>query len=105
VAKTVKDITPLHDNVVLQIIERNERSKGGIYIPPNAKDQELAWKAEVLAVGPGRLLDNGRRVEPDVRKGDTVILGKYMGNEVEIDGHKVVIVKEEHLLGVIEEDN
>jgi len=101
-AKTVKDITPLHDNVVIQVIEREGVTKGGIYIPPTARDHDLSWRASVISVGPGRILENGRRVESDVRKGDTVLLGKYMGTEVELEGVKYVIVKEEHILGVEE---
>ena len=101
-SKTVADITPLHDNVLIQVIEREGRSKGGIYIPPTARDHDLSWRASVIAVGPGRILDNGRRVEPDVKTGDVVVLGKYMGTEIDLEGIKYVIVKEEHILGVEE---
>jgi len=101
-SNTIQEIKPLHDNVLIQVIEREGVSKGGIYIPPTAKDHELSWRASVIAVGPGRLLENGRRVEPNVRVGETVLLGKYMGTELEIEGIKYVIVKEEHILGVEE---
>jgi len=97
---SIDNFRPLHDQVVLKIRERDERSKGGIYIPSTAKDQELAWVADVQAVGPGRILESGRRLEPGVRVGETVILGKYMGSEIEFEGEKYVIVREEHLLAV-----
>lgn len=99
---SIDTFRPLHDQIVLKIRERDERSKGGIYIPSTAKDQELAWVADVRAVGPGRILESGRRLEPAVRVGDTVILGKYMGSEIEFEGEKYVIVREEHLLAVVD---
>lgn len=98
------NVRTLNDKVALQIIEKKERvSAGGIHLPESANDQSPAWEAVVLSVGPGLVLPNGRRVEPSVKKGDRVILGKYTGKEIRVDGEKIVVVKEEDILGVIEE--
>jgi chaperonin GroES len=98
------ELRPLHDQIAIKLKERAERSKGGIYIPPNAKDQELAWLADVVAVGPGRILESGQRVKPNVSVGDTVVLGKYMGTEIRLKDEDYIIVREEHILGIVETD-
>ena len=101
-SESLKKIRPLQNRVVVRLIERAEKTAGGLFIPQSVKDQDLAWQATVLSVGPGKTLDDGRQVAPDVKKGDTVLVGKYLGTEVVIEGEKIVIVEEDHLLGVVE---
>ncbi len=90
---------PLADRLLVRRIEEQETVRGGIIIPDTAKEKPL--KAEVVAVGSGRLLDNGSRVEPAVKAGDKVLIGKWSGTEVKIDGEEYVIVKEDELLGIV----
>lgn len=96
--KTV--LKPLDDRIVLQPDVADEKTASGIYLPESAKEKPLTGK--VIAVGPGKLTDEGKRAAPTVTKGDQVIYGKYGGTEVELDGETVVVVRESELLGVIE---
>lgn len=91
-------LRPLGDRVVVKVIEQEERTKGGIVLPDTAK--EKPQQGEVLAVGPGRILDNGERVEPEVKVGDRVIFAKYGGTEVEVDGEEYLILRESDILAV-----
>ncbi|MGC8917136.1 MAG: co-chaperone GroES [Thermoanaerobaculum sp.] len=93
-------IRPLNDRVLLRRIEPEEVVKGGIIIPDTAK--EKPQEAEVIAVGPGRLDDNGKRVPIEVKKGDRVLIGKYSGTDIKIGDEEYVIVREDEILGVIE---
>lgn len=93
-------IRPLNDRVLLRRIEPEEVVKGGIIIPDTAK--EKPQEAEVIAVGPGRLDDSGKRVPIEVKKGDRVLIGKYSGTDVKIGDEEYVIVREDEILGVIE---
>ncbi len=93
-------IRPLNDRVLLRRIEPEEVVKGGIIIPDTAK--EKPQEAEVIAVGPGRLDDSGKRVPIEVKKGDRVLIGKYSGTDVKIGDDEYVIVREDEILGVIE---
>jgi chaperonin GroES len=93
-------LRPLDDRVVIKQLEAKEKTAGGIYLPDTAKEKPQVGK--VIAVGPGKVLDTGKRSEMSVKKNDEVVYGKYMGNEVEIDGEKCVIVHESDLLGVVE---
>lgn len=93
-------IRPLYDRVVVRRIESDTRSKGGIVIPDSAT--EKPDQAEVVAVGPGAVLENGQVRPLAVRVGDRVLLGKYSGSEVKIDGDELVVVKESDILAVIE---
>ena len=94
-------IRPLHDRVIVRRIDANEtKTSGGLYIPDTAK--EKPQEGEVVAVGKGKLLDNGSRVEPDVKAGDRVLFGKYSGTEVKIDGEELLIMREDEILGIIE---
>ena len=98
-------IRPLHDQVVIRRKAVEEKSKGGIIIPDNAKEKPL--EGEVLAVGPGKLKGSGEdevRVIPLVKVGDKVLFSKYAGTETTIDGEEVVIQSEDSILGVIEPD-
>ena len=90
---------PLHDRVVVRRIEGEEKTKGGIIIPDNAK--EKPQEGEIVAVGPGRLTDEGKRIALEVKKGDRVLVGKYSGAEVKIDGTDYVIMREDEVLGVL----
>lgn len=93
-------LAPLDDRVVIKQSEAEEKSSGGIILPDAAK--EKPQRGKIIAVGPGKILDNGKRGEMNVKKGDEVIYAKYIGNEVEIDGEKYVILHEGDILGVIE---
>ena len=92
-------LVPLDDRVVLQRLEAEDTTQGGIVLPDAAK--EKPQKGKVVAVGPGRVLDDGSRVGLEVKKGDTVLFGKYAGTEVTVDGEEYVIMKESELLAVL----
>ena len=93
-------IKPLHDRVVVQRIDEEERTRGGVIIPDTAKEKPMQGK--VLAVGPGARDDSGKRIAPDVKAGDTILFGKWSGTEVKIDGQDLLIMKESDIMGVIE---
>jgi chaperonin GroES len=93
-------ITPLGDRILLKRIEEEDKSKGGIIIPDTAKEKPQEGK--VVAVGKGRMLDDGKLVPLEVKKGDRVLFGKYSGTEVKLVGEEHLIVKEDDILGVIE---
>ena len=92
-------VKPLHDRILVKRIEAEEKVKGGIIIPDTAKEKPLEGK--IVAVGSGRLDDNGKRIPLEVKVGDRVLIGKYAGTEVKIDDVEHVIVREEEVLGVI----
>ena len=91
---------PLHDRVVVQRIDAEEKTAGGIIIPDTAK--EKPQEGEVIAVGPGARNEQGQLVPLDVRPGDRVLFGKWSGTEVKIEGQDLLIMKESDLLGVVE---
>jgi chaperonin GroES len=93
-------LAPLDDRVVIKQSEAEEKTTGGIILPDTAK--EKPQRGKIVAVGPGKVLDNGKRSEMNVKKGDEVIYAKYIGSEVEISGEKYVILHENDILGVIE---
>jgi chaperonin GroES len=93
------NITPLYDRVVLKRTEPAETMKGGIIIPDTAKEKPM--EAEIVAVGEGKFDDNGKRIPMSVKKGDTVLIGKYSGTEVKIDGIDHVIVREDEILAIV----
>lgn len=93
------NIRPLHDRVVVKRIEQGEQIRGGIIIPDTAK--EKPQEAEVVAVGPGKLNDEGNRMPIDVKTGDRVLIGKYSGSEIKIDGEELVILREDEILAVV----
>ena len=86
-------IRPLHDRVVVTRIEEKEAVRGGIIIPDTAK--EKPQEGEVVAVGDGKILENGTRVAMDVKKGDRILFGKYSGSEVKLDGQEYLIMRED----------
>lgn len=92
-------VTPLHDRVLLKRLEEKEVKKGGIIIPDTAKEKPL--EAKVIEVGKGRVAEDGKVVPLEVKKGDKVLIGKFSGTEVEIDGEEHVIVREEEILAKI----
>jgi len=93
-------VKPLRDRVLVKRIEETEQKVGNIIVPDSAK--EKPQQAEVVAVGSGRLLDNGERVAPAVKVGNKVLIGKWSGTDVKIDGEEYLIMKEDDILGVIE---
>ncbi len=93
-------IRPLHDRVLIQRVAEEQKTKGGIIIPDTAKEKPVEGK--VIAVGSGRVMEDGKIRALDVKKGDRVLFGKYSGTEVKIDGEEHLIVREDDILGVIE---
>ena len=93
-------LRPLQDRVIVKQSEAEEKTKSGILLPDTAKEKPT--KGKVIAVGPGKLDDKGKPMEIGLRVGDTVYYGKYSGTDVEIDGEKLVILRESGVLGVLE---
>jgi len=93
------NIRPLHDRVLVKRIEQAEQVRGGIIIPDTAK--EKPQEAEVVAVGPGKLNDEGNRSPMDVKAGDKILMGKYSGSEIKIDDNDYVILREDEILAVV----
>ncbi len=93
-------LRPLQDRILVQRVEEETTTKGGIIIPDTAKEKPAEGK--VSAVGNGKVGDDGKRVPLEVKKGDRVLFGKYAGTEVKVDGNEYLIMREEDVLGVIE---
>jgi len=93
------NIQPLHDRIVVEAAAKESKSAGGIILPDSAQEKPLSGK--VLAVGPGKTLDSGTLAKPEVRKGDTVLYGKYAGTEVTVSGKDYVILRGDDILGVV----
>ena len=93
------NIKPLGDRVVVRSMEQEEKTASGIIVPDTAK--EKPQKGQVLAVGPGKVLDNGTRQPMDVKNGDTVIFAKYAGSEIKVDGEEVLIIRESDVLAIL----
>lgn len=93
-------IRPLHDRVIVKRIEEEETTKGGIIIPDSAKEKPSEGK--VVAVGKGKILDNGEVKALDVKKGDKVLFGKYAGTEIKIEGVEHLIMREDDIIAVVE---
>ncbi len=94
------NIRPLYDRIVVKRIEQQEAMQGGLYIPDTAK--EKPQEGEVVAVGQGKRLENGKLVALDVKAGDRILFGKYSGSDIKIDGEEYLIMREDEVLGVIE---
>lgn len=92
-------VKPLEDRILVRPIEPETVTASGIYLPESSKERPV--QGEVVAVGPGKLLDNGQRAAMSVAKGDRVVYGKYSGTEVEIKGNEHLILRETELLGII----
>jgi len=100
VAVATANIKPLADRVLLRLVEREERTKGGILLPDTAKEKPQMGK--VLAVGSGRLLENGQRQPLDVKEGDTILFSKFAGTEIKVDGEELMLINERDILAVVE---
>ena len=93
-------VKPLEDRILIKRLDREEKTTSGIYLPESATEKPMQGK--VVAAGPGKLLDNGERATPAVKKGDVVVFGKYSGTEIEIKGVSHLIVRESELLGMVD---
>ena len=93
-------IRPLNDRIIVRRMEEQEQMRGGLYIPDTAK--EKPQEGEVLAVGNGKLLDNGQRIAIDLKAGDRILFGKYAGTEIKLDGEEYLILREDDVLSVVE---
>ena len=94
------NLKPLHDRVLVERVEQEDRTKGGIIIPDPA--QEKPMEGKVISVGGGARNENGQVVALDVKKGDRILFGKWSGTEVKIDGKELLIMKESDIMGIIE---
>ena len=94
------NIRPLHDRVVVRRMEEERKSAGGIVIPDSAAEKPI--QGEVIAVGNGKVMDNGDHRSLDVKVGDKVLFGKYSGTEVKLDGKEFLVMREDDIMGVIE---
>ena len=93
------NVQPLSDRILVRRVEEQETIRGGIIIPDTAK--EKPQEGEVIAVGPGRMNEEGKRIAMEVKKGDRVLIGKYSGTDVKIDGTEFIILREEDVLGIL----
>jgi chaperonin GroES len=93
-------IRPLQDRVIISRVEEEAMTAGGIIIPDSAKEKPQEGK--VISVGPGKVLENGTKLEMSVKKGNRVLFGKYAGTEVTLDGEEYLIMREDDILGIIE---
>jgi chaperonin GroES len=93
------NVRPLHDRILVRRVEETETAKGGIIIPDTAKEKPQEGK--VLAVGNGKILDNGKTIALEVKVGDKILFGKYSGTEIKIDGEEVLIVREDEVLAIL----
>ncbi|MDJ0915078.1 MAG: co-chaperone GroES [Desulfobacterales bacterium] len=92
-------LTPLQDRILVQRVEEEEKTKGGIIIPDTAKEKPAEGK--VVSVGNGKVGDDGKRIPLEVKKGDRILFGKYSGTEVKIEGEEYLIMREDDVLGII----
>jgi len=93
------NVKPLADRLLIKRVDEVETKKSGIIIPDTAKEKPL--QAEVMAVGPGRMTEDGKRIAMDVKKGDKILIGKYSGTEVKIEGDEFVILREDDVLAIV----
>jgi chaperonin GroES len=93
-------IRPLHDRVIVKRVEEEEKTKGGIIIPDTAKEKPIEGK--VVAVGAGKILENGKKLSLEVKKGDRVLFGKYAGTDIKIDGEEHLIMREDDIIAIVE---
>ncbi|ACV69459.1 MAG: co-chaperone GroES [Desulfohalobium sp.] len=95
------NLKPLHDRVLVKRVQEEETTKGGIIIPDTAKEKPI--KGEIVAAGPGKVADDGKRIEMTVKTGDKVMFNKYAGTEVKIDGEEFLVMREDDILATIED--
>jgi len=93
-------LRPLQDRILVQRVKEEEKTKGGIIIPDTAKEKPAEGK--IVSVGKGKVDENGKRIAPEVKKGDRILFGKYSGTEVKVEGQEYLIMREEDVLGIIE---
>ena len=93
------NVRPLHDRVIVKRVEEQEVVKGGIIIPDTAKEKPM--EGEVIAAGPGKVMDDGKRAAMDVKAGDRILFGKYSGTEMKSDDEDYIIMREDEILAVI----
>jgi chaperonin GroES len=93
-------LRPLHDRILVQRVEEETKTKGGIIIPDTAKEKPAEGK--VVSVGAGKIGDDGQRMAVDLKEGDRILFGKYAGTEVKVEGEEYIIMREDDVLGVIE---
>ena len=93
-------VRPLHDRLIIQRLEEGEQTIGGIIVPDSAK--EKPQRGKVFAVGQGKVRDDGSRQQPDVKDGDTILFGKYSGQDIKIDGEEYLILREDEVLAIID---
>lgn len=94
------NLKPLADRVIAKPLEEEDKTPGGIILPDTAK--EKPQRGEIIAVGPGKLDEKGERIKMEVKKGDTVLYGKYSGTEIKIDGEEYLILRESDILAIVE---
>jgi chaperonin GroES len=94
-------VQPLHDRILVRRLENEEKTAGGLYIPETAKEKPL--QGQVIAAGRGKILNDGSRRALDIKEGDRVLFGKYAGTEIAVDGEDHLILREEDVLGIIQE--
>jgi chaperonin GroES len=93
------NVTPLHDRVLVKRFEEEEKTKGGIIIPDSAKEKPI--EGEIIAVGQGRIGEDGKPISLQVKKGDKVLFSKYAGTDIKLEGDDLLIMKEDDILGII----
>ncbi len=93
-------IKPLHDRVIVKRVEEEEKTKGGIIIPDTAKEKPV--EGEIMAVGEGKVGDDGKKIALEVKAGDKVLFGKYAGTEIQIDGEEHLIMREDDIIAIVE---
>jgi chaperonin GroES len=93
-------VKPLHDRIIVKRLEEEEKTKGGIIIPDTAKEKPI--EGRVVAVGDGKIKEDGKKIPMEVKKGDRVLFAKYAGTEIKIDGEEHLMMKEEDVLAIIE---
>jgi len=93
------NLKPLGDRIVVKVVNHEEKTKGGIVLPDTAKEKPM--EGEVIAAGPGKMMDDGKRAAMDVKAGDRILFGKYSGTEIKIDDQEYVIMREDEILAVL----
>ena len=93
------NVRPLHDRIIVQRLDEGEQKIGGIIIPDSAKEKPQQGK--VVSVGAGKVKDDGKRIPLDVKAGDTILFGKYSGQEIKLDGDEYIIMREDEILGIM----
>jgi len=93
-------VRPLHDRVIVKRVKEEEKTKGGIIIPDTAKEKPVEGK--VIAVGDGKVTDDGKKIQLEVKAGDKILFGKYAGTEIQIDGEEHLIMREDDIIAIVD---